>query len=256
MYSPVLERWMRADPAGYVDGSNLYQLELGNPIGYTDPYGLESRSRATGGDFDSDPPGQDILLHWLGGSGSELDIDGNSTVGWRNYMQANKLLSAKTGNEVLLLARDMYDKPVGTQMALDKTVHAEIENGEGIMGYHYLHGSNGTVGDYHIGGTATVVAKCTVKLSLVCTWNDIIDPNPKYTTDKIKAGIARVVKPKDYTIRITWRENSAMFRDERTKQITAKGWPFELKEYEDGVLPGMDEKAKNEALDSMFQFAI
>jgi uncharacterized protein RhaS with RHS repeats len=41
-YSPTLGRWLEEDPAGYVDGANLYQMELGNPVLYTDPTGTET----------------------------------------------------------------------------------------------------------------------------------------------------------------------------------------------------------------------
>lgn len=43
-YSPVLGRWFEADPTGgmYVDGANLYQMELSNPVNRLDPSGLES----------------------------------------------------------------------------------------------------------------------------------------------------------------------------------------------------------------------
>lgn len=39
-YSPTLGRWMQNDPAGYVDGANLYQAVLGAPIDNVDPLGL------------------------------------------------------------------------------------------------------------------------------------------------------------------------------------------------------------------------
>ena len=37
-----LGRWERQDPAGYVDGGNLYQLTLSHPVQATDPTGLET----------------------------------------------------------------------------------------------------------------------------------------------------------------------------------------------------------------------
>lgn len=39
-YDPLLGRWLQRDPAGYVDGLNLYTYGLGNPWMHTDPYGL------------------------------------------------------------------------------------------------------------------------------------------------------------------------------------------------------------------------
>jgi RHS repeat-associated protein len=39
-YSPTLGRWLQQDPAGYVDGANLYQEVRSNPVNGTDPQGL------------------------------------------------------------------------------------------------------------------------------------------------------------------------------------------------------------------------
>lgn len=39
-YSPELGRWLERDPAGYVDGMNLYQNVRSSPTRFTDPQGL------------------------------------------------------------------------------------------------------------------------------------------------------------------------------------------------------------------------
>ncbi len=39
-YSPTLGRWMETDPEQYVDGANVYQMELSNPVNFTDASGL------------------------------------------------------------------------------------------------------------------------------------------------------------------------------------------------------------------------
>lgn len=41
-YSPVLGRWLERDRAGYVDGSNLYEMLRSNPGSFSDPTGLAS----------------------------------------------------------------------------------------------------------------------------------------------------------------------------------------------------------------------
>ena len=47
-YSPSLGRWLEADPAGYVQGANLYEANLGAPISHVDPYGLTSDTGSEG----------------------------------------------------------------------------------------------------------------------------------------------------------------------------------------------------------------
>jgi len=40
-YDPATGTWMSQDPAGYVNGANLYQAMLGAPISSVDPYGMD-----------------------------------------------------------------------------------------------------------------------------------------------------------------------------------------------------------------------
>jgi hypothetical protein len=42
-YDPTLGRFVEMDPAMYIDGPNLYQMELSNPIRYVDPLGLKAK---------------------------------------------------------------------------------------------------------------------------------------------------------------------------------------------------------------------
>ncbi len=41
-YTPALGRWLQRDPAGYVDGVNLYQYVQGRPTNLVDPLGEDS----------------------------------------------------------------------------------------------------------------------------------------------------------------------------------------------------------------------
>ena len=42
-YDPLLQVWMEADPAQYIDGLDRYQLDLSNPVNRQDPVGLSCK---------------------------------------------------------------------------------------------------------------------------------------------------------------------------------------------------------------------
>jgi hypothetical protein len=46
-YSPTLGRWLEEDKDGYVDGANLYQMELSNPVNLLDPMGSQATRPTT-----------------------------------------------------------------------------------------------------------------------------------------------------------------------------------------------------------------
>jgi RHS repeat-associated protein len=58
-YSPTLGRFLTRDPAGYIDGLNLYQYVRSNPLIYTDPWGLGTWA---------EPVTQDQMLYEMGGT--------------------------------------------------------------------------------------------------------------------------------------------------------------------------------------------
>lgn len=89
----------------------------------------------------------------------------------------------------------------------------EIENGEQIIGYQYLHGTNADVSGFKIIGTITKDYKSNAIVSFSYQWNDKIDPNFIYITDSKKAKFAESIPfadPTDYIIRITWSDVSVL----------------------------------------------
>ena len=95
----------------------------------------------------------------------------------------------------------------GGSMSFNETMSMEIENGEQMIGYQYLHGTNADVGGFNISGTIVKNANGDATISLTYTWNDIIDPNFIYDTDSAKAKFAQSIPfadPTDYIIRISW----------------------------------------------------
>ena len=48
-YMPWLQHWLNPDPAGDIDGLNLYRMVLNNPMTYTDADGAETRKKQANG---------------------------------------------------------------------------------------------------------------------------------------------------------------------------------------------------------------
>jgi len=55
-YSPTLGRFLETDPARYIDGPNLYQMEDGRPTNLVDPLGLDPKEALPGGGHLFDRP--------------------------------------------------------------------------------------------------------------------------------------------------------------------------------------------------------
>src|SRR5438270_12071043 len=47
MFSPILERWLQADPAGFTAGMDIYQMELSDPLSHLDPRGRQATTDPT-----------------------------------------------------------------------------------------------------------------------------------------------------------------------------------------------------------------
>ncbi|MCG8550069.1 MAG: hypothetical protein MI799_06685, partial [Desulfobacterales bacterium] len=89
MYSAELGRFLQRDPAGYVDGLNLYAYVLNNPLQYTDPDGLMARNTIQWMS-DHPLPGPDDLLssglHYLSDK-----LDQQTTTNWGDQLGATIL---------------------------------------------------------------------------------------------------------------------------------------------------------------------
>lgn len=194
--------------------------------------GGRGRSRRAGGDFESDWAGRALLIRYLSGGG---DWHINNDPNWSRYMRANASLRRILQSKVLQIARDAFRGRYSTEEELgfvSETFHVSIENGEGIIGYQYLHGTNRNVGDFQISGTTTRVSTrdgVTVRLSLSYTWNDIIDPNPGYWTDSLKSMFAELItlgQADGYTLSITWDADATVRFDADGDVSARSGWPF------------------------------
>jgi len=196
------------------------------------PEGGRERSRWRGGDFESDWAGRAILLRYLNGEGDWII---NNNPHWSRYMMANRSLKRVLRPKVREIARNAFGRPESREETLylvDEQFPVTIENGEGIIGYQYLHGTNRNAGDFHIKGTTirtSTLDGVTVALDLSYTWNDIIDPNPRYSTDRLKSTFAELItlgRAECYEIHITWNARADVRFDSTGTIDLTSGWPF------------------------------
>lgn len=111
----------------------------------------------------------------------------------------------------------------------------EIDNGEGVVGYQYLHGTDGTVGGFQHNGTTSVKplpdGTYEVTVNSNYQWNDVIDSNYKYETDTWKNKVAEIVTfgmADPYNIHIGWKGSSTVIVDSQGNVVSGsgKGWPY------------------------------
>ncbi|MFT3784786.1 MAG: RHS repeat-associated core domain-containing protein [Tepidisphaeraceae bacterium] len=245
----TIGRWATRDPAGYVNGPQLLMFVGDHPTDAVDPYGLQfyeppidpdkppvdvigdrsARNRgrwAQIGTFDD--KGLQILGHWMGGTGTELDVSDSS---WQEYMLNNTVLPPQLRSRILA---DAQSRMISGDF--DDTFQAAIEDGY-FTGYEMLHGSNGSVGGMHLFSQVRKERDdCgNVKLTyeVEYTWNDIIDPQWSIPTDATFADLLDYVSdPKDYVIRIKWHATAVVTRSPDKngspgEVIRKEGYPFE-----------------------------
>jgi len=198
-----------------------------------DTIGGRDRGRSLGGDLDSDWAGRAILGRWLTGSGDWRIINNPA---WTTYMMNSALLRQQLTTKL----REVVNNGIQTANALHQdhfavhqTFSAVVENGEGIIGYQYLHGTNADVGGFVIWGEGRIInmpgRQRMVILNLTYQWNDMIDPNPQYQTDSIKSIIGEIItlgQAESYEIHISWPASSTVLVDSSNSIITTAGYPF------------------------------
>ena len=166
--------------------------------------------------YKSDWVGRIILAWYLFGKGKKREV---TYASWGEYMkramtctcdfcQGEKRMSLKefTFNAIKQVSQGIQENET---REIDITTNVAIENGEHIFGYNYLHGVNNEKGGFRITGTVTRYCGY-VSYEVTCTWNDMIDPNLTYTTDRQKAEFAQRIPfaaPMDYEISITWNDS-------------------------------------------------
>jgi hypothetical protein len=255
-YDPSLNRFLSPDSIipqpGNPQSLNRYSYVYNNPLGYTDPSGHaptpnwltnlqkkismlanEILRRPAGGTpgsnswFDTDWAGCVILDRYLSGGGGDWTIANDPD--WEEYMEANPKLKQNMQDHAISTAQDLYAGGWQPQ-AISESSSQKIGNGESIVGYDYLHGSNSLVGDFQIQGTAQLFPEGTgyrAELSLTYTWNDIIDDKSEtYWSDWVKNTFAEIItmgKATPYNIHISWQETTYVYLDQNGNVVDVDG---------------------------------
>ncbi|MFE3545614.1 hypothetical protein ACFXK0_21840 [Nocardia sp. NPDC059177] len=184
-------------------------------------------------DTTSDPQGRAILQRYLTGGG---DWYINSDPEWSEYMMSNQLLRSQLEEPVTTAAQAALQGYLAngnpSQAGTPQSLHAEIENGEAIIGYQYLHGTDSTVGDFTFLPNSTVKPRgdgtYEVTMHNSYTWNDIIDPNPQYGSDQTKSAIAEAITlgtADPYNIHINWTGSTTLIMDASGNVLSQSGYP-------------------------------
>ena len=182
--------------------------------------------------FDNDWAGRAILERYLRGGG-DWTIDGDDD--WSEYMMANESLRVAMAGRTGTAAQEALIAYLSTgqqQGSFDTSFSQAIENGEGIVGYQYLHGTNADVGGFEHSGSTVVTplpdGTYQVTIDASYTWNDVIDPNPEYSTDRWKSTLAEVLtlgQADAYDIHITWGGPTTLVLDAAGNVISIDGYP-------------------------------
>ena len=187
-------------------------------------------------DANYDPQGEFILKRYLMGEG-DVELNDES---WSDYMMASEMLQKQIKDEIsaeiekiLSEHEKEIDDNIPISVSFFKTIHAEVPNGEEMVGYNLLHGTNRDIGDFVISGTINANkenSSIAVTCDLNYSWNDKIDFNKKYRTDKRKniyAEIATLGTAEPYKIVIIWSHTSKLkYETENLKKYQSSDWPF------------------------------
>jgi hypothetical protein len=186
---------------------------------------------------DSDWAGRMILAQYLYGGGKTVDVFDDPD--WTKYMEASDKLRDQNWVHVTQMARDLAKQSKDGRFPAVEQYHAEVENGESMIGYQLLHGTNRTVGDFriyafgdvkHLQQPSSIIVPgedyfspprridrqpgVQVDLDLTFVWNDVVDPNEKYWSDIVKSAIAEYITlggAESYNLSIHWRSSCSVF---------------------------------------------
>jgi hypothetical protein len=182
-----------------------------------------------------DEAGEIILGTYLNGDGSPHDVRDDPF--WNAYMMRHNGLRAQLFRQLTTtVSKFVADlecrRDWQARYPISARFHAEFEENSDKTGYALMHGTNRDAGDFLIVGWAqagnlAADGSYRIKLDLRYVFNDIIDPNGKYTMDKIQSAIATVVmlgKNKSYRLSIGWQADAVVDVGANRSQVIT-GYP-------------------------------
>ena len=101
-------------------------------------------------------------------------------------------------------------------------------------GFNFLHGTNSTVGDFQMSGSAVVHLNYQergedhIEMDVNYQWNDVMDPNHKYTSDTIKSAYAEMStlgRATPYKLSIRWRAACRVIVGQSVRRVRVWGYP-------------------------------
>ena len=119
------------------------------------------------------------------------------------YLMRNNSLAADVMATLRTAIANHHDWRQPLSIDIRKNVEL-IDNGYGT-GYQLLHGTEATVGDFHIKGVIRKVGD-VYQVDATYTWNDVIDPNPNVRGDQY--GVLTPGTP--YDMHISWRRQATL----------------------------------------------
>lgn len=211
------------------DGRRVANDDRSRGHGRNDP----RDSPPEGSSLSNDWAGRSILERYLTGGG-DWTIHNDPT--WTGYLESNESMRselARHSDGQAQVAVRRYLETGDTTGSYDERGPMQIENGEGIVGYEYLHGTNADVGGFREKGTTTVTplpdGGYRVTMNNDYQWNDVIDPNPEYSTDRWKSRLAEILtlgQADPYDIHIGWNSTTTTITyDADGTIVSQKGYP-------------------------------
>jgi hypothetical protein len=178
-----------------------------------------------------DTPGEYILGTYLYGGGAPHDVYDDPM--WTAYMKDHEALRGQIYARLIMAVKTIADGGIKGRFPIVERFHAEFPENRGLSGYELLHGSNRDAGDFQLIGWADVAdayepadGDYDIDLDLRYVFNDIVDPNKNYLSDRIRAVVADAVtlgQPRSYRLSIHW--GSYCLAEVRQGGIEFYGYP-------------------------------